>query len=143
MNLEELKLYQTIRFNRPIDKDRDYICTGGYELVFLTKSGELPVQFDFKYFESHIDDNDPCILHCHQEHADISAFPEMAEITEDMLSNISSVVDWFVYVERDGKCNADDAIIPVSVEHCEFELISNGNSAHFNLPEELRRNISF
>ena len=27
------RLYQTIRFNRPIDREKDHISPGGYELV--------------------------------------------------------------------------------------------------------------
>lgn len=33
------RLYQNIRFNHPVDKEKDYISPGGYELEMEKESG--------------------------------------------------------------------------------------------------------
>lgn len=62
------RLYQTIRFNRPIDREKDHILPGRYELVIKDKDGtEKSIQFDFDDSEGGVDEKRPVPGHLYAE----------------------------------------------------------------------------
>lgn len=118
------RLYQTIRFNRSIEKDFDYISPGGYEVKMKDENGqERTIRFDFETYEGQVDDKDPCVLRCVQKHPDQDTFPDLNTVTEHMLKNITEVVEWFIYTENLN--NQTNQLIPVEITQAGFELISD------------------
>ena len=50
------RLYQSIKFNRPVDKEKDVISPGGYEIKVKDKNGNIKsIAFDFEDYEGGID----------------------------------------------------------------------------------------
>lgn len=133
------RLYQSIRFNRPINKKEDYISPGGYEVTMKDKDGkEKDVQFDFEDYEGSIDDKDPTILHCMQKNPDMNAFEDLETVTEHMLRNITKVTEWFVYTGEPDEVK-DNPLIPVEVIDPEFEIINDFNN---NVPDDPKVKIT-
>lgn len=117
------RLYQSIRFNRPIIKEKDCFSPGGYELKMMAEDGtEKTVKFDFEDYEGVVDDKDPCVLHCMQKNPDYSEFDDLKTLTEHMLRNVTEVVDWYIYTGEPDK-NVEDPLIPVDIFDVEFEII--------------------
>lgn len=118
------RLYQSVKFNRPIDPDNDCVSPGGYELVMQDEDGtKKPVGFDFEYYEGSIDKNDPSIMHCMQKNPDYDCFEGLNEVTAHMLKNVTDVVEWFIYTGEPGE--VEDPLIPVEVIDARFEIISD------------------
>lgn len=115
------RLYQSVKFNRPIDKEKDFISPGGYELKMKDKDGtEKTVQFDFEDFEGGVNENDPCVLDCMQKNPDYNTFPDLKTVTKHMLQNVTEVVEWFIYT---GEPEDTDLLIPVEVTDASFVII--------------------
>ena len=98
------RMYQTIRFNRPLKKDDDaeYICPGGYEISVKDEDGnDRHVQFDFEDFEGNIDEKDPRLLHVMQKNPDYDTFPDLKSLTKEMLRNVTAVGEWYIHLEGD------------------------------------------
>lgn len=118
------RLYQSVKFNRPIDKDKDFISPGGYELKMKDEDGtEKSIAFDFDDYEGGVDDNDPKVINCMQKNPDYSEFPELNTVTEYMLHNVTEVVEWFIYTGEPGE--TENPLVPVEVIEAEFEIIND------------------
>ena len=104
----------SIRFNRPINRDNDYISPGGYEFRF----GDKFVQFDFEDYEGYIDKKDPSVLHFMQKNPDIETFPEMGSLTVEDLENVTGIEEFTVYTGEPGESD----IKPVAVKSLCFVL---------------------
>lgn len=131
------RLYQSIRFNRPVDKDRDYISPGGYEVTMQCEDGtEKSVQFDFEESQGGVSGKDPCVVEMMQKNPDLEAFEDLLTVTEYMLRHITSVEEWYIYTgepdEQEG-----GPLIPVEIINPEIELISDYNAKGFD-PETSR-----
>lgn len=130
------RLYQSIRFDRPIDRSEDVICPGGYELEVKDENGCIrTVSFDFEQYEGMIDNEDPCILHCIQKNPDYNCFEDLHILTEHMLANVTNVIEWFIYT---GKVEPDEEypyeenpLIPVEVKDIIFEIIGKSETESF------------
>lgn len=115
------RLYQSIKFNRPVNKLTDYVSPGGYELKMIDDNGEeKTVQFDFEEYEGGISEEDPCVVECMQKNPDYNSFEELNIITEHMLRNITEVIDWFIYTGEPGEC--EEPLIPVAVTDVVIEI---------------------
>ena len=126
------RLYQTIRFNRPVDRETDHISPGGYELVMRDKDGtEKSIQFDFDDSEGSIDDKDPCLATFMQKNPSYDEFPEIRTITEHMLRNVVRVEDWFIYTGEPGE--SDPPLIPVEIVDAQFTIINDATAADIPL----------
>lgn len=116
------RLYQSVKFNRPVDKETDYISPGGYEILVKDEAGNVrPVTFDFEDSEITVDDEDPYIVHCMQKNPDYGAFEDLNTLDEYMLRNIVGVTDWFIYT-GDAK-DGEHPLFPVEVTEPTFEII--------------------
>lgn len=125
------RLYQSIRFNRPVDKEKDFISPGGYMLKMREADGTLnTVQFDFEEYEGYIDMDDPCVIHCIQMNADYNTFEGLNTITWHMLANVTEVEEWFIYTGEPGDGNP---LYPVEIMDAIFRIIDNstGRDIHF------------
>lgn len=118
------RLYQTIQFNRPIDREKDHISPGGYELVMKDRDGtEKSIQFDFDDSEGNVDEKDPCLATFMQKNPSYDEYPQIGEITEHMLRNIVHVEEWFIYTGEPGE--SDPPLIPLEVVDAQFTIISD------------------
>ena len=127
------RLYQSVKFNRPVDKDTDYISPCGYELKMTDEDGvEKSVQFDFEDYEGDIDDKDSNVVNVMQKNPDYSTFPALNTVTEHMLRNITEVVEWFIYTGEPGE--TENPLVPVEVHDAYFEIINDaaGTVAQFS-----------
>lgn len=130
------RLYQSVRFNRPVDKDRDCISPGGYEVIMQCEDGtEKSVQFDFEHYEGGVKDNDPYVVEMVQKNPDLDAFEGLTEVTEYMLRHITGVKEWFIYTGEPGE--TEDPLVPVDIIEPVIELISDYNAKSFD-PENSR-----
>lgn len=115
------RLSQSIKFNRPIDKNKDYISPGGYAFKTKNQDGEeVLIEFDFDESEGGVSDQDPTIADFTQKNPSYSAFPCLETLTEDMLRNITKCEDYFIYTGEDDE---DDRLIPVAIINPEFEVV--------------------
>lgn len=125
------RLYQQVKFNRPVDKDNDYVSPGGYEVTMKCEDGSTKsVQFDFEEFEGGVSKDDHTIVECTQKNPDLDAFEGLAEVTEYMLRNIVSVEEWFIYTGEPGE--QEDPLVPVEIIDPVIELISDFNGNEFD-----------
>lgn len=116
------RLYQSVRFDRPINKENDHISPGGYTLTMKDENGtEKSISFDFEDYEGSIDKDDPCILHCEQKNPDYASFDDLNSVTEYMLRNIIRADEWFIYTEAEN----ENPLVPVRVTDIMFEIISD------------------
>ncbi len=95
------RLYASIKFDRPIDKEKHYISPGGYTMTFRDRT----FRFDFEGYEGYIDEEDKSILHFKQINPDYDVFGEsdyegvlgLNEITSDDLKNLTAIDEFFIY----------------------------------------------
>lgn len=87
-----IRQYLDVKFDRPIDKERDFISPGGYEIEL--KDGRT-TRFDFLDYKGYIDQDDPSILHI--IHSDLSlraanstgkAHPDMNRVACPLLQDL-------------------------------------------------------
>ena len=109
-----LKMVLQIRFNREIDKDKDYISPGGYEMVMNGKN----VQFDFCDHYGTICLTDRSICTFQLEHPDYDSFPKIEKVTLDDLKNISKITECFVYTDEEGESNLE----PIEIVSISFVI---------------------
>lgn len=112
--LSTFRMETRIKFNRPINKDTDYISIGSYEMKMAGKI----ISFDFENYEGYIDSDDPCILNTLQKNPDYEDFPDLDEVTEEMLSNVEEIIEFNIYTGESG----ENDIVPVSIEKIVFIL---------------------
>lgn len=120
--MRSFRLYQSIRFNRPIDKKRDIVSPGGYALKVKDSEGkERLVSFDFEYYEGTVDKEDPKVLHCMQKDPDAD-YEDTAAITAEMLRNVVGIEEWFIYTGESEK----NMLILEEIFDAHFEILEDG-----------------
>ncbi len=119
------RLYQSIKFNRPIDRKKDWISPGGYEIKVKDKSGNIKsISFDFEDYAGAIDEDDPTVTHCMQKNPDYACFEDLKILNEYMLRNIVSIEEWFIFTgEPDDVKDGEEPLIPVEIMEPVFEII--------------------
>lgn len=111
--MQAFRMYQTIRFNRPIDKNKDHISPGGYEIVVKDNDGnDKTIRFDFYEYEGSIDEEDPCVLNVMQKEPDYETFPDLDILTKEMLENITQVKEWYIGLDYEDE---DEELIPEEI----------------------------
>lgn len=92
-----------VKFNRPVDKQKDYLSPGGYEMILNGK----PIQFDFmtSYGNLSKTELDVCVFEL--EEPDIVSFPDFALITPNDIREVSDIIECFVYTGEDEEHNLE------------------------------------
>lgn len=112
-----MRLYSTLKMNKPIDNDKILISPGGYEMTF----GGRDMQFDFEYSGGNIDDDDKSIIHFEQRKLDISSFPDAKALDNiDFLQTLEKIKDFYVDIEGPDDLNLE-SIISVSFETTNYD----------------------
>lgn len=118
------RLHQKIRFNRPVDKDKDSVSPGGYELVMQDEQGkEVSVQFDFEDYIGSVLEDEPSIVECEQKNPDYDTFPGLENITEYMLRHVVRCEEWFIYTGEDGDLAPVEILEPIFVLYKDDEPV--------------------
>lgn len=117
-----------VKFNRPVDFDKDYIVPGGYEMVMNGK----PVQFDFNHNNYGISRFDSSVVIFSLSGADLECFPEFENVTIDDLQHISEIIECFVYLGEPGESD----LKVVSVEKIVF-MLPFEKTCVVNVPENV------
>lgn len=108
-------MYADVRMNRPVNRDKDYISPGGYEMAMNGKC----IQFDFEKYEVWVDDKDSSIVHIMGKNPDYDEFEELDNITVSDLCNVSSITEFFIYTGEPGETD----LKPVKLLNCTFAFI--------------------
>lgn len=121
------RLYATIKMNRAVDKENDYISPGGYEFVMNGKN----VQFDFEESQTMIDKEDPSIIHIMQRDPDYDCFKELLSLTKEDLKNVTEIPEFFVFTGKMGETD----LAPVSLLDCSF-VLPYGDFRKIDIPKD-------
>lgn len=103
-----------IRFNRAIDVNKDYISPGGFSMIMRGTT----IEFDFSQYSANVDQKDKCLVHVSFKYPDEEEFPDVKQITKDMLNDISKITEFFVYT---GEAKETD-LQAISLEYVSFVL---------------------
>lgn len=93
-NPYNIKQFLDIKFNRPIDKDNDFISPGGYEIEL--KDGRT-IRFDFLDYEGYIDPEDPSVLHIIHSNLDVAVFPESKDLLNVKHDGVKRIIECYIY----------------------------------------------
>ena len=108
------RMQATVKMNRAVDKENDYISPGGYEFVMNGKN----VQFDFEESQTMIDKEDPSIIHIMHKNPDYNSFEDLLSLLKNDLENVTEIPEFFVYTGEPGETD----LMPVSLLDCSFVL---------------------
>lgn len=101
-----------IKFNRPVDLEKDYVVPGEYSFVMNGKT----YRFDFCYMERSTCNFNQSICAFHFEDVDFNEYSEFADVTADDLKNISSIKELYVYLGEEGETDLDvEEIISITL----------------------------
>ena len=89
-----IRQYLDVKFDKPIDKERDFISPGGYEIEL--KDGRR-IRYDFMDYKGYIDTNDRSILHIIHSNLDIDSFPESKALLDIKSEDISKIIECYIY----------------------------------------------
>lgn len=131
----KFKMFAEIKFNREIDLNRDYISLGGFEMIM---SGRC-IHFDFENYSADIDRVDPCKLNAELTSPDDKCFEDLRMVTEEMLRNITSIPEFFIYLERK---DDDNYLKPVSLEKLYFEVDRGDEFVNIDVPKNVCTNAN-
>ncbi len=104
----------SIRFNREIDPEKDYLSPGGYE---FTMDGRK-TRFDFAEYSAYVDGKNRRILHMECKNPDYE-YEDTAHITKEMLGNVTEINEFFVFTGEAGESDLE----PEQLLACYFTLI--------------------
>lgn len=123
-----------IKFNREIDPIKDHISPGGYEFVMGGKN----VQFDFENHAGCVNEDDKRILDIYVKNPMYSEYPELENVTKEMLKDISEIKEFFVYTGEPGESD----LKPVALKYVWFELMDD-NYTKINVKKAILDKVVF
>lgn len=105
--MQQCKMELKIRFNRAIDKEKDYISPGGFEMIMNDKI----VDFDFVTHYGYIDKTEKNICLFELVEPDTDCFLMIEDITQTDMEHISEIVACFVYTGEEGESDLEETEI--------------------------------
>ena len=131
-NLTFFRMYADVQMNRPVDRDKDYISPGGYEMVMNGRS----IQFDFEEYEVGFDDEDSSIIHIMGRNPDYDEFEELGNVMVSDLCNVNSITEFFIYTGEPGETD----LKPVELLNCTFAFVPHDNWKQTSASKEVIKN---
>lgn len=122
------RMYSKVRFNRPIDRDTDYISPGGYTMTMDGKS----ISFDFEDFTGSVNAEDNTVLDIEQRNPDYECFSALNEVTIDMLEHVTKINEFFVFTGEAGETD----LRPVELLELAF-VLPYDNWRQIDVPHEV------
>lgn len=92
-----------VKFNRPIDDEKDYIVAGGFNFSVYGKD----VEFDFEEQEYYIDSKEPCCAVFILRKPLLSEYPEFRRLSLKNIDRISEIKECFVYTGETGESDIE------------------------------------
>lgn len=129
--LNTFRMCAKIKMNRAIDPNKDFISPGGYEMVMDGKT----VTFDFEDYTGGRSADDASILEVEVKNPMYGVYPEMEQITEQMLENVSEIKEFFVYTGEPGETD----LRPVSLKSVCFMLPDDNYKQIIVSPDVLKK----
>lgn len=111
-----------IIFDKTIDKERDYISPGGYE---IKTADDKSVIFDFMDYEGTVNGK---VLDCLCHTLDTDSFPEAAKLTREDVANIKAIPEFFVYLGE----FYEQFIVPEKIKDLAFSFDDGYPDLHIN-----------
>lgn len=108
------RMYATIKFNRAIVTDTDYISPGGFEMIMQGQ----PICFDFENYIGNVDKTNPSLLHIELRNPDYSSFEDLTTLTKEKLENVEEIVEFMVYTGESGESDLE----AIAIEELVFLL---------------------
>lgn len=118
-----MRLYMTMRFDKPIGWDNYIITVGGFEV--RTKDGKN-YQFDFTDSTGYLNEEDETVMTFELRDEDYVAFPEISELRSHLIDTIELVE---CYVDIEG----EPELTPV--ELLDFVIADSGSGTLSPVPE--------
>lgn len=104
----------SVKMNRKVDREKDYISPGGYVFNMANKV----ISFDFENYSVGIDKDNPSIIHIEGKCPDVDVYPELLNVTPDMLARIIEIPEFFIFTGEPGETD----LKPVKLLKCGFCL---------------------
>lgn len=125
----KFRMVSVVKFDRKIENDH-IISPGGYTMTF----GSKKVEFDFEDYEGVIDEKTKDTLHIEQKNPDYNAFKELLSLTEDDLSKLSEITEFYVYTGE----NCDLEINPVELMELKIEALTEDGVKTYDYTAEIK-----
>lgn len=109
------RMYADVKMNRPVDRNKDYISPGGYEMIMNGKT----IKFDFLEYVISIDEKDQSIIHIEHRKPDSEEFEDLDKVVVDDLYNVTSITDFFIYTGEPGESD----LKPIELLDVHFVLL--------------------
>lgn len=103
----------SVKFNKPINKDKIFISPGSYEFI----AGDKRMRFDFEDFSGTISKDDPTIVEIYHRHPDFGSFPEAESIDPDAMKNVTAIEEFYINLCPNGS-DIDTDLRPVGLTDC-------------------------
>ena len=132
--MENFRVYFKAKFNREIDKEKDYISPGGFSVIIDGKE----IDFDFQDSYSYIDKNDKRYCEFEMINPDLDSFNNISLITKDSVKNISKITECYVYT---GESDETDLFVE-SIESFEFDFDDIENEISNSILKEFNNNLN-
>ena len=117
-----------VKFNRPVDLEKDNIIPGGYEMVMNGKN----VSFDFSNTSAGVSNEDAAVVIFSVDGMDCDSFPEMKKLKVCDIQNISSINECVIYTGEPGESDLE----VVSIEKVTF-ILPNNKPWIIDIPKKL------
>lgn len=132
------RMYATIKFNRAIDKQKNFISPGGY---CMTMNGK-DIEFDFEDYEGSVSKNDDHMLEIMQKNPDYDCFADLENITEEDLKKVTNIGEFYIDIENED--DEESALVPIEIQELSFVLpYNNWEEIHVSKGVLKVLNISF
>lgn len=130
----QLNMRYRLKFNRKIDKEKDFISLGGYAI----KSRGRNFAFDFFRFEADVDKEHPEFLDTECTELDTNVYIESKELTEETLTQIESILELCCNTETTLAENLE----PISLEELVF-ILPEDAYREIKVPDEVLKTVEF
>lgn len=124
------RMYFTVKMNRPVDRDKDFISPDFFEMTMGGKS----IIFDFHEFCGKIDENDKTLVDFELKNPDYETFRDLKKVTIGMLQDVSQITEFAIDTDILGPEDTD--LRPMKLERVSF-LLPYDDWATINVPAEV------
>lgn len=131
-----MRAYLSVKFDRPVDKDKHYISPGGYEVK--TSGGET-INFDFEHGFGAVRMDDPTIMDFEFRDADTFTFPAMEKLLQ-VLPEVTQMTECYIYTGEQDEPEINVAkILEFSIEGSDPEIMNKPTDTDYVVSEIMGR----
>lgn len=135
------RLYQTVRFNRPFDKNDDMVSLGPYQLKIKRLDGtDYHMTLKFEDLAGTIHKKNKCLVEYLQFTPDCSECDDPKDLTPDMLENIQEIIEWNIFCKNGSEDDTREPLQPLEVIDPVFVIIPKHGDI-YRVPITVKVNI--